>query len=314
MMSVRVGFAMLVVGLLVSFTPPAAVAASDDVAGSRDPYGVERVARSRIVNYQRDQEMRQHDFVMGRVDRIRRELRVEDQLRLEATFESATYQMPDGVSVAEAVAHYQGELGGDLLFRCEGRGCGRSNDWANQIFNQAILYGPDVNQYYSAWEWQGRLVGLYVIERGNRRVYAHLQFYEPQEVTGIQPNVLLTRRLSERGWAPIEAVTPSSSGEFAEPDQQVLAALAEPLSRFSGQSVYLVCHLYGPRQPEELLAVSQRCAERGAELIGLGADAADSALPDLTPYGAGPLLPRTPAYRSRLELVLPVEVSQLVGE
>lgn len=308
-------FSVVMLLALLAGLGPGAVAANPDIAGSRDPYGVERFPRSWIVNYERDEEPRQRDFVMGRVDRIRRELRVEDQLRLDASIETVTYQMPDGASVGEVVQHFRDELGGDLLFRCEGRGCGRSNDWANQIFNQAILYGPDVNQYYAAWEWQGRLVGMYVIERGNRRVYAHLQLLEPQEVTGIQPNVLLARRLSERGWAPIEAVTPASNGDFAESDQRVLATLAQELARFSGQDMYLVCHLYGPGSPEDLLTVSQRCAERGVELISLGADAvADVATPSLTPHGAGPFLPRTPANRSRLELVLPIEVSRLVGE
>jgi hypothetical protein len=301
--------------LLAAPPATAAAATAPDRAGSRDPYGIERFPRSWIVEYERDGEMRLRDFVMGRVDRIRRELRVEDQLRVEATLESVTYQMPDGVSVDEVIVHFRDELGGDLLFRCEGRGCGRSNDWANQIFGLAILYGPDVNQYYSAREWQDRLVGLYVIERGNRRVYAHLQFLEPGEMVGRDPNRLLTRRLSERGWAPIEAVTPDTGGGFDEPGQQVLAGLAEELARFAGEQIYLVCHLYGPEPTAELLSRSQVCAERGAELIALGADgAADFAAPDLQPHGAGPLSPRTPGNRSRLELVLPATVSRLAGE
>jgi hypothetical protein len=308
--------ALALAALLAAVSATAATpAVGVDRTGSRDPYGIERFPRSWIVEYERDGELRLRDFVMGRVDRIRRELRVEDQLRLEATLEAVTYQMPDGVSVDEVVQHFREKLGGDLLFRCEGRGCGRSNDWANQIFNQAMLYGPDVNQYYSAREWQDRLVGLYVIERGNRRVYAHLQFFEPGEMAGRDPNRLLGRRLSERGWAPIEAVTPDPGGGFDEPGQQVLAGLAEELARFAGEQIYLVCHLYGPEPTAELLTRSRACAERGAELIALGADgAAEFAAPDLQPHGAGPLSPRTPANRSRLELVLPATVSRLVGE
>jgi hypothetical protein len=280
-----------------------------DRPGSRDPYGIERFPRSWIVEYQRDDEMRPRDFVMGRVDRIRRELRVEDQLRLEATQEAVTYQIPDGVSVAEVVRHYREELGGDLLFRCEGRACGRSNDWANQIFRQAILYGPDINQYYSAWEWQDRLVGLYVIERGNRRVYAHLKTLEPGPDTGREPNRLLVRRLSERGWASIEAAVPDDDGAFDETSQQVLSGLAEELARFSDEQIYLVCHLYGSRGTDELLALSQRCAERGAELIGAAGGAAAP-----RPFGVGPLSPRTPINRSRLEVVLPATVSRVADQ
>jgi hypothetical protein len=301
--------------LLAPAVPTSAQTAGVDRAGARDPYGIERFPRSWIVEYERDPEMRPRDFIMGRVDRIRRELRVEDQLRLEATQESVTYQMPDGVSVDEVVQHFREALGGDLLFRCEGRGCGRSNDWANQIFGQAILYGPDVNQHYSAREWQDRLVALYVIERGNRRVYAHLKFLEPGDMAAAEPNRLLTRRLSERGWAPIEAVTPDAGGNFDEPGQRVLGALAEDLAAFAGEQIYLVCHLYGPEPTAELLTRSQTCAERGAELIAMGADGATGfAAPELQPYGAGPLAPRTPAIRSRLELVLPATVSRVLDE
>jgi hypothetical protein len=288
----------------------AQVGAGVDRPGSRDPYGVERVPRSWIVEYQRDDEMRQRDFVMGRVDRIRRELRVEDQLRLDATLEAVTYQMPDGVSVAEVVQHYREELGGDLLFRCEGRGCGRSNDWANQIFRQAILYGPDINQYYSAWEWQDRLVGLYVIERGNRRVYAHLQVLEPGSDVDREPNRLLVRRLSERGWASIEAVVPDDDGGFDATGERILSGLADELARFGDEPIYLVCHLYGSRSTDDLLSLSQRCAERGAELIGAVAGGA----PAVRPFGVGPLSPRAATNRSRLEVVLPATVSRVAGE
>jgi hypothetical protein len=306
-------YTIVLVALLgVLALPQAAGASGADRAGSRDPYGLERFPRSWVVEYERDDEMRPRDFVMGRVDRIRRELRVDDQLRLEATLESVTYQMPDGVSVAEVVQHYREELGGDLLFRCEGRGCGRSNDWANQIFGLAILYGPDINQYYSAREWQGRLVGLYVIERGNRRVYAHLQFLEPGAMAAIEPNALLMRRLAERGWAVVEGVAPDAEGRFGEPDGQVLGRLADDLARFRGQQIYLVCHMYGQQNTAELIALSQQCAERGVELIGQGA--AGAAAPALQAHGAGPLTPRTPANRSRLELVLPAEVHRLALE
>ena len=133
-------------------------AAASDVAGSRDPYGIERYPRSWIVAYEREGEVAPRELVTSRVDRIRRDLRVDDQVQVEAALEAVTYQAPDGVSVADLEQHYLDELGGKMLFRCEGRACGRSADWANQVFGQSILYGPDRNQRYVALEWRGRLV------------------------------------------------------------------------------------------------------------------------------------------------------------
>jgi hypothetical protein len=305
--------AMLLLVLSAVFSMSEAASASGaDRAGSRDPYGIERFPRSWVVEYERDDEVRQRDFVMSRVDRIRRELRVDDQLRIDGTMESVTYQMPDGVSVAEVVQHYRDVLGGDLLFRCDGRACGRSNDWANQIFGLAILYGPDVNQYYAAREWQDRLVGLYVIERGNRRVYAHLQFIEPGESGGMEPNALLIRRLSERGWAVVERVRPDGEGGFSEADRAILTGLADDLRRFADQPIYLVCHLYGTQSTDELLTLSQQCAERGVALIAQGPGSGPP--PKVEARGVGPLAPRGPDNAARLELVLPAAVHRQAAQ
>lgn len=288
----------------------AAVAASPDLSGSRDPFGVDRVARSWIVQYERDAEVRSRNVVLGKVDSIRRDLRIEEQITVRAAVETVTYQMPDGVSVDAVVEHYARELGSDVLYQCTGRSCGRSTDWANQVFGQAVLYGPDRHQRYVAREWQGRLVSLYVIERGNQRVYAHLAFFDADEGFAMQANALLNRRLAERGWAVVEAATPGLDGGFDDPARQILRGLAAELGEFVGQELYVVCHLYGDESVETLLAASQRCAEHGVALIAAGADAAgEGEPPRLLPFGAGPLLPRAARDASRLELVVPALAS-----
>lgn len=290
--------------IIAATTAPGVVA--QDRSGSRDPEGIERYPRAEIVEYRREAEARPRSFVMGRVDSIRRELRVQDQLEVPATLESATYLIPEGIATEQVVEHYHQRLGGELLFRCSGRDCGRSNDWANQIFNIATLYGPDARQHYRAVERDGDLVSLYVVERGNRRVYAHLTVLTPDPDWNDDPNALLTRRLAERGWAVIEAVQPDPEGNFDSAATAVLGDLVDALAQFADQEVYLVCHLQGAAGTAALQSASQRCAERGAEVIGAaGADAAESGLPELRPYGAGPLLPRPPHAASRLELILP---------
>jgi hypothetical protein len=299
-------------GLFYALTTPALAAPAEpsDVSGSRDPYDLERIPRSRIVEYQRDTEVRSREFIMGRVDSVRRDLRIGDQLDVEATQESVTYQAPEGASVDGVFDHYLQQIGADVLFRCEARGCGRSNDWANRVFEQAILYGPDRHQRYAALEWQGRLIGLYVIERGNRRIYAHLQILEPEGHNAMQLNALMVRRLSERGWAPIEGVQPDDDGSFDAAARQVLTGLAANLEAFAGESMYVICHMYATRPVAGLLEVAQRCAESSVDLIVAGADAQDGvATPEMQPFAAGPLLPRSMYPGARLELVLPERVS-----
>ncbi|MEQ8486875.1 MAG: DUF4892 domain-containing protein [Pseudomonadales bacterium] len=302
----RLAAALAAVLALAAIVPALGSSAPPDVSGSRDPFGVDRVPRSWVVTYQREDQVQPRNVVLGKVDSIRRDVRIEDQIRVDASVEAVTYQMPDGVSVDAVVEHYARELGTDVLYQCAGRGCGRSNDWANQVFGQALLYGPDRHQRYVAREWQGRLVSLYAIERGNQRVYAHLRYYEPEGGLGIRPNALLARRLAERGWAPVDDVVPDGEGGFGDDARGVLGLLARELTDFSGQELYLVCHLYGDEPVEALLTASRRCAESGVALIVAGADAEDGVeAPRLTPFGAGPLLPRVRVGASRLEVVLP---------
>lgn len=43
----------------------------------------------------------------------------------------------------------QGIDGGEILYSCQSRACGSSNAWANNFFNDYLLYGPDSSQ--SLW-------------------------------------------------------------------------------------------------------------------------------------------------------------------
>lgn len=67
-----------------------------------------------------------------------------------------------------------------ILFECTGRDCGRSNVWANQIFNEATLYGRDGNQDYIAAAYRDlygaiHVVLVYTVTRGNQREYAWIE-------------------------------------------------------------------------------------------------------------------------------------------
>jgi hypothetical protein len=240
-MIIRLLFALL---LLTVAWP--SVQADTDVIGSRDPLGIERFPRSWIVDYRREDTAAPREFVVGRVERSQREARVEDLLRVEGSLESAIYRIPEGIPVAEVAAHFLDGLEGGLLFRCSGRDCGRSNEWANRIFGKAILYGPDGNQQYLAWESQGRLTSVYVIERGNKRIYANVQVLVPglTESDRSAPMQLFARRLTRTG---LERDRWHHAGRGRQPcpldAERVFAALAGQLADLAlDTDLYLVCH------------------------------------------------------------------------
>jgi hypothetical protein len=282
--------------------------AETDVAGSRDPLGLERFPHSWIVDYRRDETVSARDFVVGRVERLRRDTRVQELLRVEGTLESAIYRIPEGTPVADVAAHYRSILEGGLLFRCAGRDCGRSNEWANQVFGKAILFGPDGNQQYLAWEWQGRLISVYVIERGNRRIYANVQVLVPADEGDLGANALFARRLTGQGWTVIEGIVPRVDGSLPGGVEQVFAGLGPQLAAVADAELYLVCHLYGAAPPGELVAATARCAEAAVEQLS-------AAVPGLQvrPFGAGPFLPRGANPVARLELVVPTLLAPAGG-
>lgn len=281
--------------------------AASDIPGSADPLGLARFPHSWIVEYEQDDAVLVRELIVGRVDKTRRDVRTEGKIRTAARLQSATYRIPGGTPRQEVVDHYLNLLGGDTLFSCHGRDCGRSNHWANHIFRQAKLYGPDVNQFYLAARYDGQLVGAYVIERGNKRVYAHLLVIAPTEPDG-GPRAGVVAQLQRNGFAVVPNVVPLADGRLTAGAEAALAALGAELAGAAqaGRAlaqVYLVCHIYGASGAARMLTAAQRCAERAAELAAVPDG------PELLPFAAGPMLPRPPA-ESRLELVLPPQLHE----
>jgi hypothetical protein len=100
---------------------------------------------------------------------------------LSGTLTRATWQMQPGLSAQNAFKIILGELTdkqAKILYQCFGRKCGSSNQWANQVFQEARLYGIDAKQAYAALEQtmgnNQTHYALYATERGNKKVFLHL--------------------------------------------------------------------------------------------------------------------------------------------
>ena len=282
---------------------PATAQAQTDLPGARDPDGIPRFPRSWVVFFEEEENLVPREFIISAVEKIRRELRIDEKLRVDATALKVTYQVPSGTPRDEVAGHYRRALGADALFSCEGFDCGRSNAWASQVYGQALLYGPDRNQFYIAADRNGQLVSAYVIERGNRRVYAHIEVLQPEEAVSATVNAKLTERLAGDGFSVIGGVRPRRDGTIPDDGVRLLGDIALQLRIFERQSLYVVCHLYGPESGEVLLERAGACAQAAAAELrgGLPPDGG----PELIPFGAGPLMPRQGGAASRIELVLP---------
>lgn len=271
--------------------------AAEDLPGAADPPGIARFPGAWIVAYRGEVPVRRYAFVTGRVDRSHRDLRMDRGERVAARLLQTTYRLPDGTRLDDAVAHYAeavDALGLPVAFTCRGRDCGRSTVWANDVFGVKELVAPDPAQFYLAASDGETLLAIYVVQRGNRRVYAHVD-RALREAPAAGGGTELVARLQQDGFLIVPNVAPDEAGTLLPLAVAALGELAEELAS-SIAKVHVVCHMAGPAQ--EARPRSERCAEQAAGTLAAAGIAAEG-------YGAGPLLPRRGAPSRRLELVLP---------
>ena len=278
----------------------AMAAAAQDRDGAADPDGIVRFPDSRIVAYTPPTLLRGYEFVTGRVDRSQRDRRIDSSRRVAAELVRVTYQAPAGTRHEDVISHYQSlvaDLDGDTAFTCDGRDCGRSTVWANDVFGVKELVAPDSAQFYLAAAIGDRLVAIYVVQRGNRRVYAHVDVAHteggPAETMQTGGVVDL---LAQQGYAVLADALPSTDGTLGAAALEALAAHAGQLAAATDSTLHVVCHLPGANAAA--LARSSRCAEQAAAVLR-------EAGVEATPFGAGSLLPRLDSPAARIELVAP---------
>jgi len=120
-----------------------------------------------------------HLVLFSPVREIRSEIRSEAMARLPVTGTAQLFELSRTTNREKARDHYLRALkdrGANILFQCSGVDCGRSNVWANQIFQESNLLGDDSEQDYlvaGAMDSTGQrwLTLVYTVTRGNLRDY-----------------------------------------------------------------------------------------------------------------------------------------------
>lgn len=292
----RAWSARIVVAWVATLTSHAA----QDLPDTDDPPGLERYPGSWIVAYTPPAMLRSYEFVTGRVDRSGRTARVDDSVRLAAEVVRVTYRAADGTRFDDVVEHYRDQIvrpGADVVFTCQARDCGRSTSWANSVFGVKELVAPDSSQFYLAARDDRTLMAVYVVQRGNRRIYAHVDFGTADEPPAAVAHTGLVGQLRQQGFAVVADVVPAPDGGLDGADLAAVDAVAAQLSGTEGSTVYVVCHL-DAGGTEASMARSATCAET---VVGRLRTAGITAFG----FGGGPLLPRAGFPANRVELVMP---------
>jgi hypothetical protein len=304
---------LLLLGTSLAFGQ--AVAA--DVAGSSDYAGFERFPGSQIVDY-RAENNAVYSLALGRMQRAAGRVAPSQYERFQGYLRRITYEIPDGFTAQETFNHFRNQLLGPNqreLFNCQGRDCGSSNFWANDLFGNRILFGPENGQFYMASTYQGELqqdavngyAALYVVTRANRRLYAHIDFLElPASVAAeqraaqiINPQAL-SARLQQDGMAVVPGLVFNEEDELVNSEGLVL--LEAVLTADSLLNVYIVGHL----QAEASLDVQVQRSRTRAELVRDRLIAAGIATDRILAQGVGPLAPfcRPGPCSQRIEVLL----------
>jgi len=250
-------------------------------------------------------------IVLGSLQRTRGQVVPEHSERLRGDLTKITYEISQEFSGEDVYQFFSEQIQQRAyteLFSCVGRACGSSNYWANDIFRNRILYGPERNQYFFALRVNLGLendpyISLYIITRSNRRVYAYVEIIEvggsvaPLNIIDVDK---LLASLREQGSVVLPAIVFSADNQLASASD--LSYIVEMLQADASLRVYLVAHLGGS---EPLPVLMQRSSSRAGylarQLIALGISS-----DRISAQGVGPLVPMCSAAncRDRIELVL----------
>lgn len=272
--------------------------ASEDVAGAREADFLPRYPNSVISHFS---EILTDDYTLytSSLKKVNGIWRADRQRSLVGDLLRLTYLIPDGHNLEMVSEFYQKQIekliaeGGKEIFHCEKRGCGSSNQWANMVFGIKELYGSDRDQLYRVDRFdnngQAYYLAFYLIERGSRRIYAHLDLFALQQEG--EKDVMASLRRGDK------LVVLNGEKNLDMRLQQISAFM----KAHTDQKLYIVGHSYGDLPLASLQAQSKKAADVIAQRLAEEIDLKRR----VEVYGVGPLAPQSgiATGQNRVELI-----------
>lgn len=242
--------------------------------------------------------VKDHKLITSGLKIVNGLLKFEHAKRISGLMHQITYQIPEGYSSSEAFDYYKKLIiptKHNIFYECKARSCGASNLWANRIFKVAKLYGPDKSQYYLAAKVivadKEFYIAIYSIQRGNKKVYLHVEIIEPHEAEVVEgflnQSVIVDTLKKNKRW--VMTGLNFNKNNKLEANSVAVTALAEVLKNNAGIKIYLVGHVNSVLNMTtlELIEKSKAMAESVKVQLVNVADVAAR----IEVYGVGPLAP-----------------------
>lgn len=153
------------------------------------------------VERQSSKAVSDYRLALDSVVTINRTVRIGNEMRLSGDLYRTTWEFPKSFEpdqILDRMREQVVNIDGDVLFECDGRDCGPSNLWANDLFQNPDLVGRDDHQRYLAAQVGDQFLALYAVRHGNRRVYLNID----QIVQGQSSSDWL-ELLNSRGWVKL---------------------------------------------------------------------------------------------------------------
>jgi uncharacterized SAM-binding protein YcdF (DUF218 family) len=244
-----------------------------------------------------------HWVILGAVERIKGAVQPEADVRLSGELSRWLWKIPPGHKVDDSFSFLKSQLSDSVvtLFECEGRVCGLSNDYANKVFSQAILYGRNSEQKYWVGFESGKKNILWLVygaQRSNQRVYLYAE------------KLVLTDKQAEK---LSDLADKGEMKTFLDQGYQVIKSLDELPARLTLDEIEMVKRILKDHPTQKFALVVHRYNElENQRLVDQTQQEAQSILDQvaqqggfiqhLYAHGAGAMLPRE-KLANRIELV-----------
>ena len=153
-----------------------------------DILALESLHDAKIIT-EKQQDSLEKIYPQGSVRRISGKMRYSGEVLVRGSVDVLTVQLAPTHEVLDAFDASRELLQSqqaEMLYWCAARECGPSNLWANHVFGNARLYGPDDRQAYALFRLtegeQSNLLAIYAITRGNGRGFLHVEYFQAEQL------------------------------------------------------------------------------------------------------------------------------------
>ncbi len=252
-----------------------------------------------LVSNETETDAVTHRIITGSLKKLENVLVPKSYEYVVGKRQTEVYYLPYEQKVDRVVTFFKDQLEDSyqILFSCRGRNCGSSSYWANTVFGERLLYGPEQFQRYLVAKAidSNSYVTIYVGQRGTKKIYVRLARIEATE-SQLEANV------------DTIAISLGSNGRFVVPHENfVLTAvqineIKKFLDEHADKILTLVVHdslKLKETVPEAVQRTGQLAMEVRRSLVDAGISSDRVAA-----YGVGPLAPEDHGNRLRLELLV----------